>query len=282
MNSTKAKIVLAAGLFLLLAVFVWRVVFTAKNRDTASKPIPVTTTSLRPVDDSVWLNLNRRDSGKYKEELKQAPPALIVRKTHYPLNPTNGVGIHYGWIDEKLANLCVGLSELVMLAYSKQSPSDVNLQARTEFPEKWTHGHFTNQFDVIVTITNRPREALQAEIKKYLKEQFGWSWHRESQETAVLLLKVKNPQILESKTTEVFAESKSIREFIGELENYFGKPVEDQTGTVKRYDNKIGEVPARWVNGRTTDLDANNVFLNQYGLELVPNNKSIERLVLDH
>ncbi len=81
--------------------------------------------------------------------------------------------------------------------------------------------------------------------------------------------------------TRDFARSKSIPEFTSELENYFSRPVIDETGATNRYDKTIGDVPSRWVNGRSTDLEFNNQFLAGYGLELIATNRPQEWLVMD-
>lgn len=117
--------------------------------------------------------------------------------------------------------------------------------------------------------------------KKFLKQQYGLSWHLENRNTDVLLLRATNPQLLQSKVTTDFANSRSVSELIKSLENYFGKPVIDETGATNRYDKNISLVPSRWVNGRTTDLAANNQFLKTFGLELVSARRPQEWLVLD-
>lgn len=230
--------------------------------------------AVKPIDDAFWLNLDRRHSDKYREQLKTAPQVLVVRESHYVFNPTNGMGSHYNWIDGKLANLHISFSELVAYAYHKD-------YAHTEFPDKWINGQLTNKFDVIVTITNQPKEALQAEARKFLSQQFGLAWHLETKETEVLLIRTKDPQLLQSKVSADFANSKALSVLAGELENYFWRPVIDETGATNRYDKSIEHVPSRWVNGRTTDLDANNKFLEQFGLELVSARRQQEWLVME-
>jgi hypothetical protein len=227
-----------------------------------------------PIDDAFWLKLDRRRSDKYRAQLKAAPPALVVRESHYAFNPTSGIGMHYGWMDGRLANLHITFSELVADAYGKD-------YTHTEFPQEWTHGHWTNCYDVIVTVTNQPQEALQSAAKKFLRQQYGLAWHLETRDTNVLVLRAKDPGLLQSKATRDFARSKSIPEFTSELENYFGQPVIDETGATNRYDKTIGDVPSRWVNGRSTDLDFNNQFLATFGLELVATNRPQEWLVMD-
>jgi len=126
-----------------------------------------------------------------------------------------------------------------------------------------------------------PVERLQAEIKRVLKEQFGLAWHQEKRDTQVLLIEVKNPGLLESKISRVFANSQSIPEMAGAWQNYFGKPVLDETGMTNRYDGKMELIPAAYVPHRTQDLDANNAFLAQYGLELVPSHRRMEWLAVE-
>ena len=199
---------------------------------------------------------------------------LVVRESHYAFNSTNGISNHYGWLDGRLANLHISFSELVAVAYGKDC-------THTEFPEAWTHGHWTNSYDVICTVTNQPKETLQAAAKQFLWQQYGLTWHLASRDSEVLVLRAKDLRLLETKATLDFARSESIPEFIRSLENYFSRPVINETGATNRYDKSIGEVPARWVNGRSTDLDFNNQFLTTVGMELVPANRPQEWLLLD-
>ena len=273
-TQNQLKVMLVAGLVLLVAI---TAIFFALHRNLApnkslaptEKPFVST-----PIDDAFWLKLDRHRSDKYRAQLKAAPPVLVVRETHYAFNPTNGIGNHYGWLDGRLANLDITFSELVADAYGID-------YSHTEFPGEWTHGHWTNCYDVIVTVTNQPKEALQSAAKQFLRQQYGLAWHLETRDTNVLMLRAKDPQLLQSKATRDFASSKSIHEFTGELENYFGRPVIDETGATNRYDKTIGDVPSRWINGRSTDLEFNNQFLATVGLELVATNRPQEWLLMD-
>src|ERR1017187_1198427 len=268
---TKTRAPALAGLVLLLLITATILVLRKEKAPPEETPVVVS----QPIDDAFWLNLDRRRSDKYREQLRSAPQVLVVRETHYSFNPTNGMGAHYGWLDGKMANLHIGFSELVGYAYGSQ-------YARTEFPGKWTRGQLTNKFDVIVTLTNHPQEAMQSAARDFLRQQFGLAWHRENRNTEVLLLRARNPQLLESKTDVDFARSMAISELVGVLENYFSKPVVDETGATNRYDRSIGLVQARWVNGRDTDLDANSTFLQSFGLELVRAKRPQEWLVMEH
>ena len=271
-SQNKLKLMLILCLLLSLAL---AAIFLALNRKTPSKALPAEAPFVStPIDDAFWLNLDRRRSDKYRAQLKVAPAVLVVRESHYAFNPANGMGMHYGWLDGRLANLHISFSELVAAAYGKD-------YAHTEFPEKWTNGHWTNCYDVIVTVTNQPKEALQSAAKRFLRQQYGLTWHLEARDTQLLVLHAKDPRLLESKATQDFARSKSIPKFIGELENYFSQPVIDETGATNRYDKTIGDVPSRWINGRSTDLDFNNQFLETVGLELIATNRPQESLVMD-
>jgi len=272
MAANKLKLMLVACLVLLLALLT---IFLALNNKASPRgPSPEESFVSTPIDDAFWLKLDRRRSDKYRAQLKAAPPVLVVRESHYAFNPTNGIGMHYGWLDGRLANLHITFSELVADAYGKD-------YTHTEFPEEWTQGHWTNCYDVIVTVTNQPKEALQSAAKRFLRQQYGLAWHLETRDTNVLVLRAKDAQLLQSKVTRDFARSKSIPEFTSELENYFGQPVIDETGMTNRYDKTIGDVPSRWINGRSTDLDFNNQFLATVGLELVATNRPQEWLLMD-
>jgi len=271
MRLTKAGVVLVIIIFLALLFFAIKYVQRKEGAPPKEEPFVS-----MPIDDAFWLNLDRCHSDKYREQLKAAPQVLVVRDSHYDFdfNPTNGIGIHYGWLDGRLANLHISFSELVGDAYGKD-------YAHTEFPEQWMHGHWTNCYDVICTVTNQPKEALQSAAKKFLKQQYGLAWHLENKDTDVLLIRAKDLPLLQSKATRDFAQSRAIPELASELENYFGQPVIDETGATNRYDKSLDLVPTRWVNGRTTDLDANNIFLATFGLELVPARRPQEWLVME-
>lgn len=273
MTSRQLKVSLVVGVFLLFAI---AAIFFVLHRPPAKRLPPVEKTFVStPTDDAFWLRLNRRRVDKYRKQLDAAPASvLVVRESHYAFNAANGMGMHYGWIDDRLANLHITFSELVADAYGQD-------YTHTEFPAEWTYGHWTNTYDVIVTVTNQPREALQSAAKQFLRQEYGLAWHLETNATDVLVLRTSDPQLLESKATKDFAHSKSIHEFTSELANYFSEPVLDETGATNRYDKAIGDVPSRWINGRSTDLTFNNQFLATVGLELVAANRPQKWLVMD-
>jgi hypothetical protein len=269
-------------------VIPWSTNRAGRNSVTASHPEDNQTSTKSAgsrntpvIDDDFWLKLDRRNYQRYRTQLNKAPHVLVVRPTHYSLNAlgATGIGAHYGWMDGKMGNLCVTVSELFSYAYSQKAGWDERLITLTEFPPDFQG--MTNQFDVIDTLRVQPVERLQTEIKRQLQAQFGLSWHREIRDTAVFLIVVKDPQVLESHLTGDFAKSQSMPGMAGEWENYFGKPVLDETGMTNRYDREIELIPAAYIPGRTLDLDANNAFLARYGLELVRTNEAMEWLALD-
>jgi Protein of unknown function (DUF3738) len=250
------------------------------------------------IDDAFWLGLKRRNVQRYRQQLREAPQVLVVRPTHFDLNKlaSTGIGMHYGWLDGRLANLSIGFQDLVSYAYTPKAVCDTRLMTHTEFPQEWRQGRLTNRFDVIDTLQVRPVERLQAAIRQQLRDQFGLAWHSERRRTDALAIRVKDPAALESNISHDFARSRSIPELASDWEHYFGKPVLDETGLTNRYDRELALIPATEmvprVKGdysvyvgnpnRTTDLAANNDFLIQYGLELVPVSPSIDWLVMDH
>jgi len=272
MTQKQLKLSLVVGLLLVVATAAILVVLhRTPDKSPAPTEKPFVST---PTDDAFWLGLNRRRVDRYRKQLDAAPPVLVVRESHYAFNSSNGMGMHYGWLDGRLANLHITFSELVADAYGMD-------YTHTEFPGEWTHGHWTNCYDVIVTITNQPEEALQSAAKQFLRQQYGLAWHLETRDTNVLVLRVNDPQLLQSKATRDFARSTSIPEFTSALENYFSEPVIDETAATNRYDKAIGNVPSRWVNGRSTDLEFNNQFLATVGLQLIATNRPQKWLVID-
>ena len=71
-------------------------------------------------------------------------------------------------MDGRLANLHITFSELVADAYGKDYP-------HTEFPGEWTHGHWTNCYDVIMTaVTNQPRKPCKRRPRPFSGSSMDW------------------------------------------------------------------------------------------------------------
>jgi hypothetical protein len=234
-----------------------------------------------PVDDNFWVKLDRRNYQRYRQQLNKAPRVLIVRPTHYDINSTLAAKIHYGWIDNRLANLSVSFSEAVCYALGDQARADEELLLRTEMPAAWHNGQMTNRFDIIDTVRAQPVQRLQEELKRMFKEDYGLSWRPEMRDTDILVITVKNPRLLASKISTNFAESASLGEAARDWGNFFNEIVLEETHMTNRFQKDFVTIPAAYVPNRTKDLAVNNAFLVQFGLELAPASRSMQWFVLD-
>jgi len=141
------------------------------------------------------------------------------------------------------------------------------------------------RFDVIANLPQNSAEALRQEVKK----QFGVVAHRETRESDVLLLRIKNPAAGGLKPASPSSRpgtkhesgayswtSRPFNEVVGMLGFYFEKPIIDQTGFTGLYDYQL-KVDWKHHNADTLKQD----LLDQLGLELVPGRQPIEVLVVE-
>jgi uncharacterized protein (TIGR03435 family) len=144
----------------------------------------------------------------------------------------------------------------------------------------------TSRFDYLVTASSTPRAVLQNELKK----QFGLVARTETRTTNVLVLKVHkygvpglkiNTHINENSiligNEEATLKGFPMSSVADSLGGYFvNTPVVDETGLTNRYDFTL-----RW-KGDIGDADVmNQVLQNELGLELVPDQRPIEMLVVE-
>jgi uncharacterized protein (TIGR03435 family) len=142
----------------------------------------------------------------------------------------------------------------------------------------------TNRFDLMLTLPDHQLEALQ----KAIHRQFGFAARRETRETDVLLLKVKDPGLLALHASKpgskmhfkhdegMWGWSNFPISYVADyLEGAFDKPVIVQSGLSGNYD-----ITFQWddAQGRKQALTDE---LAQAGLELVPGTESIEMLVVE-
>ena len=211
-------------------------------------------TSPPSIDDSFWEDLS-------PENLKKAPPVLIVRATHFP----ESSGMATSVFEDRAVGRNVGLSELLEAAYGLPF-------TRMVLPPEF-EGPAQMRFDFLVTITNHPREEFQSEIAK----QFGLIVRREIRAADVLVLRVTNPDapgLKNNNDTNAYPLANHVRVMSG----FFGKPVLDQTGLTGRY----GFSPQLPRHGLEAGREAyKKALLEQLGLELVPTNMPIEMLVVE-
>lgn len=247
---------------------------------------------------SIYEEIWQHPDSRSLDSLEKAPPALIVRPTRYP-NRHGGV-----WTaipNGKGFSVNLTLPYLIGVAYGCD-------QARMILPDDLP----TGGYDLMETLPNGQNEpALREEIKK----QFHLTARREVRETAVWLLKVKDAGKLQSKLgkggqASVWMTSKTgvwdslqksilgdatvPQDFIfkneppsvlaQQFEDYFKKPILDQTGLQGGYD-----LDFQW-RARTSDSPETGMKiirqalsnqLGQFGFELAPGRERLEMLVVE-
>ena len=249
---TKAKTAVVVGVGVLLAAGT-TVVVVEKVRSPA-------------VNESFWE--------MKVENLRKAPSVLIIRPTRY-YSPTKSasVNIYDGKVIRKIIAQNVGYVTLLNYAYSLS-------RQRMILPA----GIPTNHFDLMLTLPDHQLEALQ----KAIQQQFGFTARRETRETDVLLLKVKDPGLLALRVSKrgrkmdfkhdegMWALSNfPISDVADYLEGTFDKPAIVQPGLSGNYDITFQWDEAQGKKQALTDE------LAQAGLELVPSREPIEMLVVE-
>ena len=246
---TKAKTVVVASAAILFA--------------TGTTVVVVEKVGSPAVNESFW------DS---KSNLDKAPPVLIIRPARYSdyiMNSMTGDG----GVIYKVMTHNSDVAALLQIAYSFKRqrmilPADVP----------------TNHYDLMLTLRDRPMEALQ----KAIQRQFGFAGRRETRETDVLLLKVKDPGLLALHTSKrgskmsfkhdegMWAWVNFPISFVADyLEGTFDKPVIVQPGLSGNYD-----ITFEW-NDAEGKKQALTDELAQAGLELVPSREPLEMLVVE-
>jgi len=192
-----------------------------------------------------------------------------------------------------------------VLASSDMSPEGRLMRRGTSFPEvlQTAYGFGPEQmvlpanlprgqFDMLLTVPKNSRELLRAEIKK----QFGITAHPETRDTDVLVLRVVatnapgikisaggGPNIWTTRDSIKLVGYKvsdpsgyDIAHVIG---GFYNLPVIDETGLTNSYD-----VDAKWngnLRGTALQKEIERVMREQFGLEVVKDNRSVEMLVVE-
>jgi uncharacterized protein (TIGR03435 family) len=238
------------------------------------------------IDESLW----KADS----RTLEKVPPVLIIRPTQF-----NGGGANLN-VGDKAMLMNASISGLLSVAYGFP-------ELRVVLPDNVSK----ERFDLMLTLSDHPKEALQGEIKK----KFGLVAHPEIREADILVLKIRNsdaPGLARSSGGKGSSMSSSMSSSVGtlppdvaakfrglpgansgnqtmmkgqtmsDLARYFekglGRQVIDQTGTTNRFDVKL-QVQAR--DNESNEDALKRAVLEQLGLELVPSRESIEMLVVE-
>jgi RNA polymerase sigma factor (sigma-70 family) len=212
------------------------------------------------------------------EFFKKFPSGVIIRQSHF--DQGEGARTNFGYVfngQNQIIARAVSFQKL--LAFSHKDTGQ-------EFPATrlvLTAALPAGKFDVLVNVRDHGREELQAQIK----QQFGLVGHTETLKTNVLVLKMKNPAAPGLKTE---ADSKpgvtpatpgrtyiSTTTLAQTLEaDFFHRPVVDETELTDPYAHTF-VLPE---TARNLDLLRENL-LNQFGLELIPDHRPVEMLVVE-
>jgi len=158
---TKAKTVIVASACVLLAAGTTTVAVRTMAR-------PSLTSNPSWANDSKYWRSDTR-------VLDKNPPAFILRPTRFSYSGNASLSGPKG---EKLMTMNVGIQSLLADAYSASAN-------RMVLPDNLPKEHF----DLMLTLPDNPRGMLQQELKR----RFGLTAHRETRDTDVLVLKVRNP-----------------------------------------------------------------------------------------
>jgi uncharacterized protein (TIGR03435 family) len=183
----------------------------------------------------------------------------------------------------------ISFAELMSLAY------DVDLSQVVPPPDKVTGG-----FDLLMTTADGSKEQLQKEIQR----QFGCVAHRETRQTDVLLLTLKQAGLpglkpsqrqsrgggfgssssaslgggVDTRSRTIASQNQPVSALVKNLQGYFDKPVIDRTSLTGNFDVSL-EVSLR--NGDSESDAIKQALPAQLGLELTPSRELMEMLVVE-
>ena len=252
-TKTKTAIVAVAGL-LFAAATATMVVKTTKAQDAN--------------DGDAW-----RVSNLNSKLVMQAPPEVEILPTKFHGAEHRIIGVS----GNRFAGIRVSVSDLIGVAYG-------TTQARISF----TGVEPEDRYDFITTVSQDPVKALQQELKQKL----GLVGRRQTRETDVLLLKVKqaNAAGLKPRTRgfemltspgRISGVDQPISMLVVSLENSFKTPILDRTGLGQQTFN----FDIRWDESRGGPPNPDGLkgaLLEQLGLELVSAHERIEVLVVEN
>ena len=212
------------------------------------------------------------------DKLAGAPPNLLIlresrsARTSGPLTIAGYKGVPPGVF--RMSGQGVSFDDVINAAFGS-------------LPDRIIHtvAPVGNKFDFLVTVPEKQKEALQAEIAR----QYGLTARQETLAADALLLKLKTPGapglLLEpggkqgSQSGQIGGSFVSRNMPMGNLASFLemklGKPVLDQTGLAGNYTYEIPDTAFS-----STEL-LNAALLNQLGLELVPGREPVEMLVVE-
>jgi hypothetical protein len=244
------------------------------------------------ISDEMWMV----DS----QGIKNLPPVLILRPTQFDKMGGLSLDGRYVYRDFPLWLICqIAYPEFASV---RSLHSDLLPAAGYDW-SKPAQPKLTNGFDLMLTLTNQPVEALRQKIKK----QFGVAAHIETIETNVLLLKMKkfpaSGLSYGDKNTHWFdrggivpcgytiTNAVGLGNLASWLEGMLQIPVLDQTGPKEVYNVSLQYDPQELLRrmekqgfDRRQQIEADLIreaVAEQLGLELVPSLEPIEMLVVE-
>ncbi len=271
---TKAKMTIAVGVGVLLAAGTTTVIIKR-----AAEPRRALE---RSIDDSYF------DFNSNSEKLRQAPPMLVVRSTHFPQDNGTADVSDFGKQGIRMVGRAVSFEWMLQNAYGSPTNYHAWPTTRMILPTNLPN----DKFDFIVTVPDF-RTSFQAELEK----QFGVIGQREMRDVGVFLLRLKTTDSAglkrstnasasdfshrEHGSEQYVVGNRPVSEFTEFLEQRLNKPVLDQTGFAGRYDIdlKWNAKEADWKHPSYDGLK--QALIDQLGLELVPTNIPIEMLVVE-
>jgi uncharacterized protein (TIGR03435 family) len=222
----------------------------------------------------------RHPDGSSMKRLEEAAPVLIVRPTRFP---DKGGGF---WTTRgRCVFVGADLRDLFAWAYGIDT-------MRVILPDDLP----TENYDYLNTLPN-PNEALREELKK----QFSLIARREVRPTDVVILRVKNPAMLNSfrtkggqfacygtgnGDTQMRYFTNASLSYLGEqdVQGYFRKPCIVRADPNAKYDFALQWKEPKGLSGELRWAALRPVIeeqINQMGLELAPGRESIEMLVVE-
>jgi|SRR5665213_34040 len=221
------------------------------------------------LDESFW----RLDY----QTLIKAPPVVALRPSR---NKRQSGTVS---TDTRMLARSVSLGSLLYYAYA---PNNIYYQFHHEYRAVLTPDVDDREFDLLLTLTDHPQEALQAKIKK----QLGLVAHFEPREADVILLKPSNTtatRLMPSSGNGSTHSSRGRFDFTNQpifaltdfVESHFGKLVIDETGLTEHYSGSLKWNPQSDKTAEQNEIQ--NAFSNQLGLELVPSHETVEMLVIE-
>ena len=274
---TKAKMAVAAGVTIILAAGTATVVI----KTTVAAATPSSKDLSWADDPKYWqLDFGNADpqqsmktmnarTAAFEKRINSLPPVLILRPTRFRTN------LGYMGSNDKVLARGSTLSALIQSAYDAQ----IRMLLPTNFPN--------DKFDLMLTLPNHGKEALQQEIKN----RFGFVAHIETIETNILILRVKSsdapaPQPTKgglpsyptrSPQNKIDIKNQELAGVAACFSAILKERVVNETGIKDRYD-----VSLQWQvkPGETSEDAFKRTVFEQLGLEFVPDRKSFQYLVV--